>query len=72
MDHRAECPQLEQVPLAIVIFGIVLLLALLFWSTPFAMWQRKRVAMKLALIAAVAGAADWLALGRLHLVVHAQ
>jgi isoprenylcysteine carboxyl methyltransferase (ICMT) family protein YpbQ len=43
----------EQVPLAIVVFAVVLLLALLFWSTAIAMQRRNPVATKLALIAAV-------------------
>ena len=45
--------QPEQVPTAIVVFGIVFLMALLFWSTAIAMYRRKPLGRKLALIAAV-------------------
>jgi hypothetical protein len=44
----------EQVPLAIVISGLVFLMALLFWSTAIAMYRRKSFGRKLALVAAVA------------------
>ena len=43
----------EQIPTAIVVFGIVFLMALLFWSTAIAMYRRKPLGRKLALIAAV-------------------
>jgi amino acid transporter len=44
----------EQIPVAVLIFGIVLVMALLFWSTAIAMYRRKPVGRKLALISAVA------------------
>lgn len=44
----------EQIPTAIVVFGVVFLMALLFWSTAIAMYRRKPLGRKLALIAAVA------------------
>jgi hypothetical protein len=44
----------EQIPVAVLIFGIVLVMALLFWSTAIAMYLRKPVGRKLALISAVA------------------
>ncbi len=43
----------DKILVAFIIFGIVLLMALLFWSTTFAMHQRKSVGRKLALISAV-------------------
>ena len=43
----------EQVPTAVLVFGVVLLLAVLFWSTAIAMFRRKPLGRKLALIAAV-------------------
>jgi cytochrome bd-type quinol oxidase subunit 1 len=46
--------QPKQVPTAIVVFGLVFLMALLFWSTAIAMYRRKPFGRKLALIAAVA------------------
>lgn len=42
----------EQIPQAIVIFSIVLLLASVMWSTAYAMHQRRPVGRKLALISA--------------------
>jgi hypothetical protein len=42
----------EKIPQAIVIFGIVFLLVLLFWSTAIAMHRRKPAGRTLALIAA--------------------
>jgi hypothetical protein len=44
----------DQRPTALVVFGIVFLMALLFWSTAIAMYRRKPLGRKLALIAAVA------------------
>jgi heme/copper-type cytochrome/quinol oxidase subunit 4 len=44
----------EQVPTAILVFGIVFVMAVLFWSTAIMMHLRKPVGRKLALIAAVA------------------
>jgi len=41
-----------QIPSAIAVFGIVFLLALLFWSAAISMYRRKRVGRTLALIAA--------------------
>jgi hypothetical protein len=43
----------EQIPDAILIFGTVLVMALLFWATAIAMYRRKPVGRKLALISAV-------------------
>jgi hypothetical protein len=43
----------DKILVAIIIFGIVLLMALLLWSTAFTMQQRKPVGRKLALISAV-------------------
>lgn len=45
--------QPEQVPTVIVVFGSVFLMALLFWFTAIAMYRRKPLGRKLALIAAV-------------------
>ncbi len=42
----------DLIPQAVVIFGIVLLLALLMWTTAFAMQRGKPVGRKLALISA--------------------
>lgn len=44
----------EQIPVAVLIFGIVLVMALLFWSKAIAMYGRKPVGRRLALISAVA------------------
>jgi hypothetical protein len=44
----------EQIPLAFLIFGVVFVLALLFWSTAIAMYRRKRIGRKLAMISAIA------------------
>lgn len=44
----------EQMPTAILIFGVVFVMALLFCSTAIAMYRRKPLGRKLALIAAVA------------------
>ena len=44
----------EQIPLAFLIFGVVFVLALLFWSTAIAMYRRKPVGRKLAMISAIA------------------
>lgn len=44
----------EQVPTAILVFGIVFLLALLYWCATIAMYRRKPLGRKLALIGAVA------------------
>lgn len=43
----------DKILFAVVIFGIVFLMALLFWTTAIAMYQRKPVGRKLALVAAV-------------------
>jgi hypothetical protein len=43
----------EQIPFAIIIFGVVFLLALLFWSTATAMHRRNPWGRKLALISVV-------------------
>jgi hypothetical protein len=43
----------DQKPTALAVFGIVFLIALLFWSTAFAMYRRKPFGRKLALISAV-------------------
>ncbi len=42
----------EQVPLAIIIFSVVFLLASVMWSTAYAMHRRRPVGRKLALISA--------------------
>ena len=42
----------EQIPAAIAIFGLVFLIALLFWSSAILMYRRKRFGRTLALIAA--------------------
>jgi Kef-type K+ transport system membrane component KefB len=42
----------EQMPDAVVVFGLVFLIALLFWSTAIALHLKKSVAKKLALISA--------------------
>lgn len=42
----------EQIPAAVVIFGIVFLMVLLFWSTAIALYRRKPLGRKLALICA--------------------
>ena len=44
----------EQILTAIVVFGVVFLMTLLFWSTAIAMYRRKPLGRKLALVAAVA------------------
>jgi hypothetical protein len=44
----------EQIPLAILLFAVVFLMAVLFWSTAIAIHKRKPVGRRLALIAAVA------------------
>lgn len=43
----------EQIPTTVAVFGIVFAIALLFWSTAIAMYLRRPVGRKLALIAAV-------------------
>lgn len=43
----------DQIPIMIVVLGIVFLMSLLFWSTAIGMYRRKPVGRKLALIAAV-------------------
>jgi hypothetical protein len=43
----------EQIPTAVLVFGIVFAMAALFWSTAITMYLRKPVGRKLALIAAV-------------------
>lgn len=44
----------EKIPLAILILGIVIVMASLFWATAITMYRRKRVGRRLALISAVA------------------
>lgn len=44
----------EQIPLAIFLFALVLLIAVLFWSTAIAIHKRKPMGRRLALVAAVA------------------
>jgi hypothetical protein len=44
----------EKILFAVFVFGIVFLLAVLFWSTAITLYRRKSVGRKLALIAAVA------------------
>jgi hypothetical protein len=44
----------EQIPTAVLIFGVVFLLALLFWSTAIAIRQRKPWGRRLALISVFA------------------
>ena len=53
----------EQIPTAILVFGIVFVLAVLFSSTAIAMYLRKPVGRKLALISAVASFPIFGALG---------
>lgn len=43
----------DKILVAIIVFGVVLLMALLLWSTAVAMHRRKPVGRKLALISAV-------------------
>ncbi len=43
----------EKIPLAVLILGIVFVMASLFWATAIAMYRRKRVGRRLALISAV-------------------
>ena len=43
----------DKILVAIIVFGIVLLMAMLLWSTAVAMHRRKPVGRKLALISAV-------------------
>lgn len=43
----------DKIPLAAVVFGIVLLVAILYWSTAIAMYRRKPIGRKLSLVAAV-------------------
>jgi hypothetical protein len=45
----------EQIPVALLVFGIVFGMATLFWATAIAMYRGKRVGRRLALISAVAG-----------------
>lgn len=42
----------DQIPTAVLVFGFVSLMALLFWSTAITMHRRKPVGRKLALISA--------------------
>jgi hypothetical protein len=49
----------EQIPTAVLLFGFVFLMALLFWSTAIAMHRRKPLGRKLALISAVALLMFW-------------
>lgn len=42
----------EQIPSAIIVFGLVVLIALLFWLAAIYMHRRKRIGRTLALIAA--------------------
>lgn len=44
----------SEIALAILAFGIVFVMATLFWATAIAMYGRKRVGRRLALISAVA------------------
>jgi hypothetical protein len=44
----------EQIPVAILVFGIVLVMATLFWTTALTMYRRRPVGRKLALVSAVA------------------
>ncbi len=62
----------EQIPTAIAVFGIVFLIALLFWSSAILMYRRKRMGRTLALIAAPFTLFRLLAGRNLRLVVHAQ
>jgi hypothetical protein len=43
----------DEIPIAIVVFGIVFFIALLFWCSAITMYRRRTVGRKLALIAAV-------------------
>jgi hypothetical protein len=53
----------EQVPTAVLVFGIVFILAVLFWATAITMYLRKPLGRKLALISAVASFPIFGALG---------
>src|SRR6185295_15540531 len=53
----------DQIPTAVLVFGIVFVLAALFWSTAITMYLRKPVGRKLALISAVASFPIFGALG---------
>jgi uncharacterized membrane protein len=53
----------DQMPTAVLVFGIVSVMAVLFWSTAIMMYLRKPVGRKLALIAAVASFPIFGALG---------
>lgn len=44
----------EQLPLTLVLIAVVFLMALLFWSTAIALYRRKPLGRKLALVSAVA------------------
>jgi hypothetical protein len=49
--HNVRRP--EKIPFAVFVFGIVFLLAVLFWSTAIALYRRKPIGRRLSLIAAV-------------------
>ena|SRR5258708_2582572 len=53
----------EQTATAVLVFGIVFIMAALFWATAISMYLRKPVGRKLALIAAVASFPVFGALG---------
>jgi hypothetical protein len=43
----------EKILLAVFVFGIVFLVAILFWSTALAMYRKKPIGRKLSLLAAI-------------------
>lgn len=49
LGNRAELPAQEQIPEAVIIFGIVLCIALLMFTTAIAMQRKKPTGRKLAL-----------------------
>jgi len=53
----------DQIPTAVLVFGLVFFMAVLFWSTAITMYLRKPVGRKLALISAVASFPIFGALG---------
>lgn len=54
VDHAQNFSHKQHIATAIIIFGIVFIMALLFWFTAIAVHRRKPSGRKLALISAVA------------------
>ena len=63
--------QREKIPLAVVIFGVVFVLALLFWATAIAMYRRKTRGSQASHDFGDGSVANTLASRGLFLVVHA-